>query len=93
MPLRGRTSLRLALGAIGGPREEAASVILSLGLGLAVLAVLLVGGVAELWELTRRTEAAVVVGSWLVAKDWRDLFPSRRNTARWSLLLHRVPRE
>jgi putative ABC transport system permease protein len=35
---RGRTALRLALGAIGGPREEAASVILSLGLGLTVLA-------------------------------------------------------
>ncbi|MGY6632429.1 MAG: ABC transporter permease [Alkalilacustris sp.] len=36
--LRGRTALRLALGAIGGPREEATSVILSLGLGLTVLA-------------------------------------------------------
>lgn len=36
--VRGRTALRLALGAIGGPREEAASVILSLGLGLSVLA-------------------------------------------------------
>lgn len=61
-------------------------------LGLGLLTVLLVGGVTELWELTRRTEAAAAVGSWLVAKDWRDLFPSRRNTARWSLLLHRVPR-
>ena len=36
--MRGRTSARLALGAIGGPREEAASVVLSLGLGLTVLA-------------------------------------------------------
>lgn len=36
--VRGRTALRLALGAVGGPREEAASVILSLGLGLSVLA-------------------------------------------------------
>jgi len=36
--VRGRTALRLALGAIGGPREEAASVVLSLGLGLTVLA-------------------------------------------------------
>ena len=36
--VRGRTGLRLALGAIGGPREEAMSVILSLGLGLSVLA-------------------------------------------------------
>jgi putative ABC transport system permease protein len=36
--VRGRPSLRLALAAIGGPREEASSVVLSLGLGLAVLA-------------------------------------------------------
>ncbi|MFC7705821.1 ABC transporter permease [Plastorhodobacter daqingensis] len=36
--LRGHTALRLAVGAIGGPRSEAGSVILSLGLGLAVLA-------------------------------------------------------
>lgn len=36
--LHGHTSLRLALGAIGGPGEAAASVVLSLGLGLAVLA-------------------------------------------------------
>lgn len=36
--LRGHTPLRLALGAVGGPGEAAASVVLSLGLGLAVLA-------------------------------------------------------
>ncbi|WP_405403654.1 ABC transporter permease [Paracoccus sp. Ld10] len=35
---RGRPALRLALAAIGGPRNEALSVILSLGLGLTVLA-------------------------------------------------------
>ncbi len=35
---RGRTALRLALGAIGGPGGEATSVVLSLGLGLSVLA-------------------------------------------------------
>ncbi|WP_208353937.1 ABC transporter permease [Pseudaestuariivita rosea] len=35
---RGRTELRLALGSIGGPRDEATSVVLSLGLGLSVLA-------------------------------------------------------
>ncbi len=35
---RGRPILRWALGAIGGPREGASSVVLSLGLGLAVLA-------------------------------------------------------
>ncbi|MBD3679130.1 MAG: FtsX-like permease family protein [Rhodobacteraceae bacterium] len=36
--VRGRTSLRLALGAVGGPGGEAASVVLSLGLGLSVIA-------------------------------------------------------
>lgn len=35
---RGRASLRWALSAISGPREEAVSVVLSLGLGLSVLA-------------------------------------------------------
>jgi hypothetical protein len=56
-----------------------------------VLALVLVGGVAELWGLTHRTEAAVLFGTWLVGKDWCDLFPSKRNTASWGLLLHRVP--
>ncbi len=36
--LRGWTALRIALGAVGGPGSEAGSVVLSLGLGLAVLA-------------------------------------------------------
>jgi putative ABC transport system permease protein len=36
--LRGRTAARLALGAVGGPGNEAGSVVLSLGLGLSVLA-------------------------------------------------------
>ncbi|MDJ0994687.1 MAG: drug:proton antiporter [Dinoroseobacter sp.] len=36
--VRGRSALRLALGAIGGPGNEATSVVLSLGLGLSVLA-------------------------------------------------------
>lgn len=62
-------------------------------LGFAVLALLLVGGVAELWELTRSTEAVALVGTWLVGKDWRDLFPSKRNTASWSFLPHRLPRD
>lgn len=62
-------------------------------LGFGVIAVLLAGGITELWELTRATEVAAVVGMWLVGKDWRDLFPSKRDTAAWSLLPHRVPRD
>ena len=61
-------------------------------LGFAVLSVLLVLGVTDHWELTTRFDAALAFGSWLVIKDWRDLFPSKRNTASWSLLPHRVPR-
>jgi hypothetical protein len=57
------------------------------------LAVLLVGGVVDIWDLTRRTEVAALFGTWLIGKDWRDLFPSKRNKASWSLLPHRVPRE
>ena len=62
-------------------------------LGFGVLAVLLAGGMAELWEVTRGTEVAALFGTWLVGKDWRDLFPSKRNTSSWGLLPHRVPRE
>ncbi|MCA8882179.1 MAG: FtsX-like permease family protein [Rhodobacteraceae bacterium] len=36
--VRGRSALRLALGAVGGPGEDAGAVVLSLGLGLSVLA-------------------------------------------------------
>jgi lysyl-tRNA synthetase, class II len=32
-----------------------------------------------------------VVAGWLVAKDWRDLFPPLRDTASWRLWIHRVP--
>jgi putative ABC transport system permease protein len=45
--VRGRPALRLALGAVGGPGGETAGVILSLGLGLAVL-----GAVGQIdWNL------------------------------------------
>jgi hypothetical protein len=64
------------------------------GLGFGMLAVLLVGGFAELWGLTRPTEVVAFFCVWLVAKDWRDLIPSKRNnTASWSLLLHPVPED
>ena len=35
--------------------------------------------------------AALFGGVWLVAKDWRDLLPSKRDTAAWSLGLHTRP--
>lgn len=77
-----------------GPRVYICGVrIHEFTLGFAVLAALLIGGVTEVWELTRRTEVAAGFGVWLVGKDWRDLFPSKRNTASWSVLPHRVPRD
>jgi lysyl-tRNA synthetase class 2 len=36
----------------------------------------------------RLAVVAFVAGIWLVAKDWRDLLPSQRDTAAWSLGLH-----
>lgn len=62
-------------------------------LGFAVLAVLLTFGLTDHWELTKRFDAVAVFGAWLVVKDWRDLFPSKRNTAAWSLLPHRAPKD
>jgi len=62
-------------------------------LGFAVLGALLIGGVADSWDLSRGTFAATAAGSWLVIKDWRDLFPGMRNTAAWSFLPHRVPKD
>ena len=32
-----------------------------------------------------------LVGVWLIAKDWRDLLPSQRDTAFWSIGLHPRP--
>jgi hypothetical protein len=61
-------------------------------LGFAILAVLVALLLTDHTELTRRSDAAMAFGSWLVIKDWRDLFPSKRNTASWSLLPHRVKR-
>ncbi len=35
--------------------------------------------------------ALALTGAWLVAKDWHDLVPSRRDTAAWRLGIHRAP--
>ena len=41
----------------------------------------------------RVAAAALFGGVWLVAKDWRDLLPSRRDTAAWCLGLHIRPHQ
>ncbi|HDR27128.1 ABC transporter permease, partial [Rhodovulum sp.] len=63
--VRGRTALRLALGAVGGPGSETVSVVLSLGLGLSILAAIgqidanLRGAIQQ--ELPERAPAYFVV--------------------------------
>src|SRR6478609_6930045 len=38
-----------------------------------------------------RAGVLAVVGAWLLAKDYNDLLPSRRDTTAWSLGVHRRP--
>ena len=57
-------------------------------LGLALLLALAAGALADRVDDGLGTAAAAVVGFWLIAKDWRDLFPAHRDTAAWRLGLH-----
>ena len=56
-------------------------------------AVLLAGTLAVLlpdfWEPSPLMGVIGALGLWLVVKDWRDLVPSRRDTAAWRIGLHR----
>jgi lysyl-tRNA synthetase class 2 len=58
-------------------------------LGLAVLVALAVGSFFDVVDLGLATGLAALVGVWLVAKDWRDIVPSKRDTASWQMGLHR----
>jgi lysyl-tRNA synthetase, class II len=58
-------------------------------LGFAILAALAVGSLFDDLELGLTTALAALAGLWLVAKDWRDLVPSKRDSATWQLGLHR----
>jgi lysyl-tRNA synthetase class 2 len=59
--------------------------------GLALFA-FAAAGLTLRWPLPRPLLlAALVVGSWFLWKDWRDLFPHLRDTAAWSAGRHRVP--
>ncbi len=60
-------------------------------LGVALLVALTVGALAGRVEDNLATSAAVFAGVWLVAKDWRDLVRSSRDTGVWRLGLHRRP--
>ena len=57
--------------------------------GFAASAVLLAGWMADRWGLSLPTATAASCAVWLVVKDWRDIFRSRRDTGAWCLGLHR----
>ena len=58
-------------------------------LGLAILVALAAGSFLDDVDLGLTTILAALAGVWLVAKDWRDLVPSKRDSAMWQLGLHR----
>lgn len=66
-----------------GRRVHECHVGLAVGLAAAALAI------AHVSVLAAGALGALAV--WMVAKDWRDLRPSTRDTAAWSLGIHRVP--
>ncbi len=59
--------------------------------GALVLLLLALGAAAGRVHDSLPTGLAAAVGLWLIAKDWRDLTPRRRDTAAWRLGLHRRP--
>jgi lysyl-tRNA synthetase, class II len=60
-------------------------------LGGAILLGLAMGAVFGKVDDNLTATLAACAGLWLVAKDWQDLVPSRRDTAAWKLGLHRRP--
>lgn len=60
-------------------------------LGVIVLGALALGVLSGIVHLGFTAFFAVLVGFWLIAKDWRDLTSHRRDTAAWRLGLHRRP--
>ena len=61
-------------------------------LGVGILMVLAVLDVTDVLTGGIGAYTLAFVGIWAVAKDWRDITPSRRDTASWTLGLHRPPR-
>jgi lysyl-tRNA synthetase class 2 len=60
-------------------------------LGLAILVLLVAGALLGRVHVDEGSALAVLAAAWLIAKDWRDLIPSKRDTAAWRLGLHRRP--
>jgi lysyl-tRNA synthetase class 2 len=60
-------------------------------LGAAILLALAGGLAFDRIEVRMTAFTIACAGIWLVAKDWQDLLPSRRDTAAWRLGLHIRP--
>ena len=58
-------------------------------IGLVLVAGIAIGRTAGLWHFSPIPAVIGGVGIWLIAKDWHDIVPSRRDTAAWRLGLHR----
>ncbi len=60
-------------------------------LGAGILVALTLAAALGRVDDTLRTGVIALAGAWLVAKDWRDLVPSQRDTAAWRLGVHIRP--
>lgn len=60
-------------------------------LGFLVLAALAIGALVGVVHDSFTAALVVLIGVWLIAKDWRDLTHHRRDTAAWRFGLHRRP--
>jgi lysyl-tRNA synthetase class 2 len=58
-------------------------------LGFAVLTAVAFGVDVDVLRAGWESGIAVTLASWLIVKDWNDLFPSRRDTSSWRIGLHR----
>ena len=74
--LRGRAALRLALGAVGGPGSDSTSVVLSLGLGLTILAA--VGQIDSNLRVAIQRDLPEVAPSYFFIDIQRDQLPAFR---------------
>ena len=57
--------------------------------GLGLLLMLAAGEMLGRVEWTSLGVLPLLVGTWLVLKDWRDVFPRLRDTSTWTLGIHR----
>ena len=58
-------------------------------LGVGLLVLVLAGWLGDLWPFASWTLLVAVASAYMVAKDWRDLVPSKRETGTWSIGFHR----